>query len=161
MNAVRAAKLPVTGGQAAAPDPAPAAVPCRAAAQVIALDDYRARAYPEPGARPRPGTAAPLRLTRRGRIAVAAAAALLVSGLSLAAAVAARPASNAVSPALRAAAGQHLTRVTVRPGDSLWSVAERADPGADPRLVIQQIIRLNRLSGDTVLAGEQLWAPRG
>src|SRR5579875_3259452 len=99
MNAVRAAKLPVTGGQAAAPDPAPAA-PCRAAAQVIALDDYRARAYPEPGARPRPGTAAPLRLTRRGRIAVAAAAALLVSGLSLAAAVAARPASNAVSPAL-------------------------------------------------------------
>jgi nucleoid-associated protein YgaU len=168
MNAIRAAKLPVSGRRAAAPGPGLAAGPPRRDAQVIALADYRAQPCPAPGAqrRPapgaqrRPGAPAPLRLTRRGRIAAAAAAALLAGGLSLAAAAAAQAAGHAVAPGL-GAPGRALTRVTVRPGDSLWSLAERADPGADPRLVIQQIIRLNRLGGDTVLAGERLWAPRG
>jgi nucleoid-associated protein YgaU len=160
MNAIRAAKLPVSGRRAAAPGPGLAAGPPRRDAQVIALADYRAQPRPAPGAQRRPGAPAPLRLTRRGRIAAAAAAALLAGGLSLAAAAAAQAAGHAVAPGL-GAPGRALTRVTVRPGDSLWSLAERADPGADPRLVIQQIIRLNRLGGDTVLAGERLWAPRG
>ena len=47
------------------------------------------------------------------------------------------------------------------PGQSLCSVAEAADPDADTRIVIQQIIDLNSLNGDTVLAGQQLWVPRG
>ena len=49
----------------------------------------------------------------------------------------------------------------VRPGQSLWSVAESADPDQDTRAVIQQIIDLNSLNGDTVLAGQRLWVPRG
>jgi hypothetical protein len=40
-------------------------------------------------------------------------------------------------------------------------VAESADPDADTRLVIQQILQLNPLHGDTVFAGERLWVPRG
>ena len=50
-------------------------------------------------------------------------------------------ATNARSvPARR---GQNLVRVIVRPGQSLWSVAESADPDQDTRAVIQQIIDLN------------------
>jgi hypothetical protein len=40
-------------------------------------------------------------------------------------------------------------------------VAESADPDADTRLVIQQILELNALHGDTVFAGQRLWVPRG
>jgi LysM repeat protein len=185
MNAIRAADLPVNGSQAPAASRARTSTAGRGDAQVIALSDYRATTRPDHAAGAatirRAGNrrvdnrrvdnrrvdnrrvdnrrvAARLRLTRRGRFVVAAAAALLATALSLVAAVAAQATSRAFPPST---SGQHVTLVTVRPGDSLWSVAERADPGADPSLVVQQIIRLNRLSGDTVLAGEQLWAPRG
>ena len=58
-------------------------------------------------------------------------------------------------------ARQNLSQVVVRPGQSLWSVAESADPHADTRLVVQQIIELNGLTGDVVAAGQRLWVPRG
>ena len=103
-------------------------------------------------------TSAPLRLTRRGRIVVAVAAALLVTVISLLAAGAAQATSHALPPG---AARQNLATVVVRPGQSLWSVAESADPDQDTRAVIQQIVDLNSLSGDVVYAGEQLWVPRG
>jgi hypothetical protein len=105
-------------------------------------------------ARPAP----PLRLTRRGRIVVAAMAALLVAALSLIAAGAAQAISH-TGPA-HPAGSAHLAQVVVQPGQSLWSVAESADPSADTRLVIQQINELNSLNGDTVFAGQRLWVPR-
>ena len=49
--------------------------------------------------------------------------------------------------------------VVVQPGDTLWSVAERADPGADPRSVVEQIKELNGLAGDTVVVGAVLQVP--
>jgi hypothetical protein len=103
-------------------------------------------------------TAAPLRLTRRGRAVIAAAAALLVAMVLLIAASAAQATSHSVPPR---AAGQNLSRIVVRPGQTLWSVAESADPDADTRLVIQQIAELNGLTGDVVQAGQRLWVPRG
>jgi hypothetical protein len=87
----------------------------------------------------------------------AAAAALLVTVLSLLAAGAAQATNHSVSPG---AARQNLVQVTVRPGQSLWSVAESADPDEDTRAVIQQITDLNALSGNVVFAGQQLWVPR-
>jgi hypothetical protein len=99
----------------------------------------------------------PLRLTRRGRIVVAVAAALLLAALSLIIASSAQATSHPVP----ARAPQGLTQVIVRPGQSLWSVAENADPGADTRVVIQQIVKLNRLTADVVFAGQRLWVPRG
>ena len=103
-------------------------------------------------------TAAPLRLTRRGRAVIAAAAALLVVMVLLIAASAAQATSHWVPPR---AAEQNLSRIVVRPGQTLWSVAESADPNADTRLVIQQIVELNGLTGDVVQAGQRLWVPRG
>ncbi len=101
---------------------------------------------------------AALRLTRRGRVVAATVAALLVTVISLLAAGAAQATSHALPPG---AARQNLAKVVVRPGQSLWSVAESADPDQDTRAVIQQIVDLNSLSGDVVYAGQQLWVPRG
>jgi hypothetical protein len=99
-----------------------------------------------------------LRLTRRGRVVAAAVAALLVTVVSLLAAGAAQATNHALPPG---AARQNLVQVVVRPGQSLWSVAESADPDQDTRDVIHQIVDLNALSGDVVFAGQQLWVPRG
>ncbi len=125
------------------------------------------------GIRPRPGGAAhqgrrlrrdpslegvALRLTRRGRVVAAAVAALLVTAVSLLAAGTAQATNHALPPG---AARQNLVQVVVRPGQSLWSVAESADPDQDTRAVIRQIVDLNALSGDVVFAGQQLWVPRG
>jgi len=102
--------------------------------------------------------APPLRLTRHGRVVVAVAAALLVAVISLLVAGVAQATND--GPSARAAR-QHLVQVVVRPGQSLWSVAESADPDQDTRAVVQQIVELNSLNGDTVFAGQQLWVPRG
>jgi hypothetical protein len=107
---------------------------------------------------PRDTPVAPLRLTRRGRVVVALAAALLVTLVSLLLAGVAQATNDGPSPR---AARENLVQVIVRPGQSLWSVAESADPDQDTRAVIQQIIDLNSLNGDTVFAGQQLWVPRG
>jgi LysM repeat protein len=88
---------------------------------------------------------------------VAGLAVLLLAALSLVIAGAAQATSHS---APRAASGSGVGQVVVRPGQSLWSVAENADPDADTRLVIQQIVQLNALSGDTVFAGQRLWVPR-
>ena len=98
----------------------------------------------------------PLRLTRRGRIVVAVITVLLLAVLSLIVAMSAEATSQAP-----ARAAQGLTQVIVRPGQSLWSVAENADPDADTRVVIQQIADLNGLTGSAVFAGQRLWVPRG
>ena len=100
----------------------------------------------------------PLRLTRRGRVVIAVASAILAVVVSLIAAGAVQATSHSLPPLV---AQQNFSRVVVRPGQSLWSVAESADPHADTRLVVQQIIELNGLTGDTVAAGRQLWVPRG
>jgi hypothetical protein len=107
---------------------------------------------------PRGGSASvPLRLTRRGRMVAAVMATLLLAGLSL---IIARSA-EATSQPVPARAAQSPVQVTVQPGESLWAVAEHADPSADTRVVIQQIVELNALTGPVVFAGERLYVPRG
>ena len=121
--------------------------------------DQAARSRPAREQATRPETAnPPLRLTRRGRIVVAVAAALVLAALSLVIASAAQATNHPVSSR---AGQQGLAQVTVRSGQSLWSVAENADPAADTRVVIQQIIELNGLTGNVVFAGQRLWVPRG
>jgi hypothetical protein len=118
------------------------------------------RRHPRGGLSPRVHRAEPppLRLTRRGRIVVAVTAALLVTIISLLAAGVAQATNHGLSPR---AARQNLVQVVVRPGQTLWSVAESADPDQDTRVVVRQIVDLNSLSGPTVQAGQQLWVPRG
>jgi len=111
--------------------------------------------YPVP-ARRVAGTVAPgrLRLTRRGRIVVAILAALAVCGLFVAGASAAQ----ASGPA---SAHGNAVQVIVQPGDTLWSIAQSADPNADARAIVQQILQANRLTNPNITAGQRLWVPRG
>jgi hypothetical protein len=130
----------------AEPLPVPAARPQPPRSQAARLH----AALPQPAS-------VPLRLTRRGRVVVAVATALLLAVLSLVIAASAQATSH---PAPSGAAQRSLVQVTVRPGQSLWSVAENADPDADTRAVVQQIIELNGLTGNVVFAGQRLWVPR-
>jgi LysM repeat protein len=93
-----------------------------------------------------------VRLTRRGRLVVVLAVlALLVVGFSATGHVASQAASSA--------GVQHARTVTVAPGESLWALAERIAPHADPRLVVDRIIQINHLAGARILAGQQLVVP--
>ena len=116
--------------------------------------------------------AASVRLTRRGRIVVGGllTVAVLLAAilLWLAAAARAQSARAQAASAQAASAGsppgavyRNLTPVVVHPGESLWSIALRAQPSADPRIVVQQIIELNALNGTGIEPGEHLWVPRG
>jgi LysM domain len=54
--------------------------------------------------------------------------------------------------------GMH--QIVVRPGETLWTIATAAEPSADPRLVISQIMTVNSLTSTVVQAGELLWVPK-
>ncbi len=103
-----------------------------------------------------------VRLTRRGRIVVAALIAtgvMLVAALAWLAGTARADAAGSGPPP--SAVYHSLRSVVVRPGESLWAIAMQANPTGDPRSVIQQIIDLNALHGTSVQPGQRLWLPRG
>jgi hypothetical protein len=97
-----------------------------------------------------------LRLTTRGRRVLAA-----VVAIPLAAVLSFGVISGGSALASRhAGAGETaFTAVTVLPGDSLWSLAQRVAPGADPRDVVDAISRLNALDTSTLRAGQVLSLP--
>jgi LysM repeat protein len=98
----------------------------------------------------------PVRLTRRGRIVVASMSALVIGVLSVVLATAAQAThGGSASP------GRYVTKVLVRPGQSLWSLAETYDPNADPRVISAQIQQLNSMTSDQLRPGQVLWVPRG
>ena len=97
--------------------------------------------------------ASPVRLTRRGRavVVLAALAALLVGGVTL-----------GHAPSQASGRVHHVAprTITVAPGETLWTVAERIAPHVDPRLVVAQIQSLNHLRSPQLLAGMQLVVPQ-
>lgn len=91
--------------------------------------------------------AAPVRLTRRGVVVLALAVAALCAGLVwLAWGSAPAATGDASTPAT----------VTVRSGDTLWSIATRVAPGRDPRAEVADLQRLNGLEGVDLAAGQVL-----
>ena len=99
-----------------------------------------------------------LRLTRRGRVVLAVFAAVVVSLIGLAVT---RGTAAAGSAAPMGTAGHSMTRIVVQPGQTLWLIAMRADPQADPRQVVQRIITANALPDGTMQAGQRLLVPQG
>lgn len=102
-------------------------------------------------ARKRPG----LRLTVRGRRVLAAIAAL-PAVIALCAAVLAG--GSALAFGDTGAPAAVFETVTVGPGDSLWGIAAEFAPAADPRDVVDAIVRLNGLEG-TIIPGQRLALP--
>jgi len=113
----------------------------------------------EPEKARKPDTArTPVRLTRRGRLVLTATGVLAIGAVSMVLAGAAQATGHSGVPA---GPGKAVTKVLVRPGDSLWSLAETYDPHADTRLVVQDIQQLNSMTTDQVQPGRILWVPRG
>lgn len=100
--------------------------------------------------------AARLRLTRRGRLLVTllVLATLVVGGVL----AVGGPAAIAGTEPGEAAVAE---RVTVRPGDTLWAIAEREAPGVDPRETIAAILDLNALDSSALRTGSVLLVPAG
>ena len=95
-----------------------------------------------------------MRLTRRGRLLLTAVVllALVVAAVLLSGGAPARAGTDRAP----AAAGE---RVTVRPGETLWQIAERVAPGSDPRETVARILDLNGLQTAQVQAGTALRLP--
>jgi nucleoid-associated protein YgaU len=127
---------------------------------------------PEPGTPGTPGTPgapgtesrvrpAPIRLTRRGRIVVWTLVAIAVAGVAglIWLAIGGQAQASSHAGAGRSA-GSGVARVVVRSGQTLWGIAAKVDPGADPRVIIPQIVELNSLRGTAISVGQVLWVPR-
>ena len=54
---------------------------------------------------------------------------------------------------------QGMHQVVVQPGQTLWSIAATAEPAADPRIVIGEIMTANALQGSDISTGQLLWVP--
>lgn len=96
-----------------------------------------------------------LRLTRRGRVVLTTLAALPL--VLWAAVVVLGAGTAAAGPA--ELAGASFEYLTVGSGDTLWEIAVGVDPDADPRVVIDEIIRLNGLDTSVVEPGQRLALP--
>jgi len=105
------------------------------------------------GAGDRAGTASgSLRLTRRGMVVAVVATLLLCASLMV---VAGLSATGGAAGA-RVGGASHGGTVTVQPGDTLWSIAEQAAPGKDPRLVVDALRRVNHLTSPALVPGQTL-----
>jgi hypothetical protein len=81
----------------------------------------------------------------------------LVAGLSLPlSALGGRPVSSGPPP-LGASRPGHTVVYTVRPGDTLWSIASRMDPDGDPRPLVAELTE--QLGATRVVPGERLVLP--
>lgn len=120
----------------------------------LAAPSFRDR---RPAARPvraTPGAAARsagLRLTRRGRV--------LVAALALAGALVASFASQQAVAGEAPDAVPVATR-TVAAGETLWQIASQiAGPGEDVRDVVSTLMDLNGLASGALMAGQELLVP--
>jgi len=94
-----------------------------------------------------------LRLTKRGRVVFTSLAAVpVVAGVMLLA-------LNGGGATATSSSGADLDQVTVKAGQTLWSLAEDIAPGVDPRDVVSDILSVNQLESGSVQAGQRLMLP--
>ena len=99
------------------------------------------------------GSAASLRLTRRGRLVVFVAALLVTLSAMLLAVV------PSVIATVTAGDPVPVSEVTVQPGDTLWDIASAANPGGDVTQTVDEIAELNALSNGQLRVGQELTIP--
>jgi len=95
-----------------------------------------------------------LRLNRRGRLLVTILAMFPLLGGAFVFAL-----NGGGAFATTAASGSSFDYVIVKPGQSLWLLAEQFAPDADPRDYITEIVTLNRLTSTSVDVGARLALP--
>lgn len=99
-----------------------------------------------------------VRLTRRGRLARAAALAVIAGLLSLSM-VDTFAGPRALADDAPATPPVSTQSVVVDPGDSLWSIATTVAPSSDPRETIHAIRELNGLRSSLLQPGQVLLIP--
>ena len=119
--------------------------------------DTPLRPRPATSARPsaRPAAAPPpakVRLTRRGRaVVLLVLATLLLVAFSLGRTSADAGSSGAATP---------RPTTVVQPGETLWEIARRVAPEADPRATVARLRQMNDLGSTPIVAGQRLVLPR-
>jgi LysM repeat protein len=98
-------------------------------------------------------TSSTLRITRRGRVVLAALFAIPVVAVSL---LVTSPGALAESTA----SSNNFDYVTVVSGDTLWAIAEIIDPTGDPRDMVAELMTLNQLTSANLSPGQELAIPR-
>jgi hypothetical protein len=87
---------------------------------------------------------------------------LAVVGVAAGLVVVAAQAGDALGGSPLAAPGRRpapaVVEVTVRPGDTLWSIVERTFPGQDPRTRVDDLVRARH--GTALVPGEVVEVPR-
>lgn len=101
----------------------------------------------------RPAGRSRLRITRRGRAVLTALVATPFVVVALMVSL------NGGGATATSAGGAPLESVTVHSGESLWQVAQQVAPNSDPREVIADIVRVNRLESAEIHPGQRLDIP--
>lgn len=103
------------------------------------------------GSRPHRGEE--IRLTRRGRVVVT----LGVVGIGV---LALMLGGRVVAQAdMTLEASPAMVSVVVKPGENLWQIVQRVNPGSDPREMVLRVREINGLASSQVEAGSTLVVP--
>ena len=97
-----------------------------------------------------------VRLTPRGRLltrlaVIASLSILLLSGFAALTGASAGPTDTAIP--------NPYVKVSVKPGDTLWSIAESIAPSGDRRSLVADIVEINRLTTPELQAGQKIYIP--
>ena len=97
-----------------------------------------------------------VRLTPRGRLlarlaVIASLSILLLSGYAAM--------TGASAGSTETAIPTPYVKVSVKPGDTLWSIAESIAPTGDRRSLVADIVEINRLTTPELQAGQKIYIP--
>jgi LysM repeat protein len=97
-----------------------------------------------------------LRLTPRGRAlarlaVVSSLSILLLAGFSLF--------SGASAGSSDSASTTPYMKITVKPGETLWSIAANLSGSGDRRDLVDELIEVNRLKSPELVAGQKIYIP--
>lgn len=97
-----------------------------------------------------------LRLTPRGRglarlAVVSSLSILLLAGFSLF--------SGATAGSTDSVSTTPYLKITVKPGETLWSIASNLSGSGDRRDLVDELIEVNRLKSPEVVAGQKIYIP--
>ena len=97
-----------------------------------------------------------VRLTPRGRLltrlaVIASLSILLLSGFAAM--------TGASAGSTETAIPTPYVKVSVKPGDTLWSIAESIAPSGDRRSLVADIVEINRLTTPELQAGQKIYIP--
>lgn len=95
-----------------------------------------------------------LRITHRGQVALVVLVTLVLAIVMSVFVMGTAGASASVQ-----SVSAEPAYISVQAGETLWQLAEKLDPNADPRDLIAEIVALNDLPSSTVEAGQRLALP--